>query len=191
MIRVYKDTKVYVQCPRNVQSGGAELLHQLVSYLRDNGIQAFIVYYVGENKDTVSAAYQKYNIAIADKIEDNAHNVSVLYETLFYQAAENTKIQKVLWWLSVDNYYRCGTDFLTILEIARWNKAVALDVFIRRLGNLVVRGRNLFKNKLTIKDFAKLDVLSAYQSEYAQHFLQANGFREDRKSTRLNSSPRL
>lgn len=178
MIRIYDDTKIYVQCPRNVQSGGAELLHQLVSYLRDNGKDAYIVYYIGENRDTVPEDYKKYNIAIADAIEDNSHNISVLYETLFYQAAENTKIQKILWWLSVDNYYRCGTEFLTVCEIAKWNKSLALDVFVRRLGNLFVRGRNQFKGKLSIADFSRLDVLSAYQSEYAQHFLQANGFRE-------------
>ena len=31
---------------------------------------------------------------------------------------------------------------------------------------------------LSLKDIAKLDVTSAYQSEYAQNFLQNNGFRE-------------
>lgn len=178
MIRLYDDSKIYVQCPRSVQSGGAELLHQLVSLLRDNGREAYIVYYEGKDKDTVPSEYKKYNIAIADTIEDCSHNISVLYESLFYQAAETTKTQKILWWLSVDNFYRCGTDYLKILEIARWSKTLAFEIFIRRLGNLVLRGRNLFKGKMDIKDFSKLDVLSAYQSEYAQHFLQTNGFRE-------------
>ena len=178
MIRIYDDTKIYVQCPRNVQSGGAELLHQLVSYLRDNGKEAYIVYYVGENRDTVPVEYQKYNIAIADKIEDSDHNISVLYETVFYQAAKDTKIQKILWWLSVDNYYRCGLNFLKVRDIAKWDKKIAIETFLRRIAYLILKGKNLFKDTISTKEFAGLDVLCAYQSEYAQHFLQANGFKE-------------
>lgn len=178
MIRIYNDTKIYVQCPRNIQSGGAELLHQLVSYLRDNNLEAYIVYYIGDNKDTVPEAYKKYNIAIADGIEDSDHNISVLYETLFYQALEPTKIQKILWWLSVDNYYRCGKNYLTIKEIAKWNLSEAISTLIKRVGNLILRKRNLFRNKLDIHSLANTNTISAYQSEYAQFFLQANGFKE-------------
>lgn len=178
MIRIYNDTKVYVQCPRNVQSGGAELLHQLVSFLRDNGTDAYIVYYNGTDCNTVPTEYQKYNISIADSIEDSEHNISVLFEPLFYQAAENTKIQKILWWLSVDNLFRCGFDFLNIREIAKWSKMLALKIFIERSLAIVLKGKNLFKNTLSLKRLSELNVLSAYQSEYAQHFLQANGFKE-------------
>lgn len=178
MIRIFNDTKIYVQCPRNVQSGGAELLHQLVNYLRNNGLNAYIVYYVGEDRDSIPKEYQKYNIAIADRIEDSPHNISVLYETLFYQAIENTKIQKILWWLSVDNYFRCGKNYLALKEIAKWNLSEAFSMLLRRTYNLILKRRNYFKNSITTKKLTRLNVVSAYQSEYAQFFLQANGFKE-------------
>ena len=42
MIKVSKETKVFVHCPAGVVTGGAELLHQLVHTLRKDNINAYI-----------------------------------------------------------------------------------------------------------------------------------------------------
>ncbi len=41
-----------------------------------------------------------------------------------------------------------------------------------------MKGKNYFHNNLTIKKITNLDVLNCYQSEYAQYFLNKNGFKE-------------
>lgn len=180
MIKIYKDTKFYVFCPGNVVSGGAELLHQLVSLLRDNGREAYIVYYSGFNGD-IPSDYKKYNIEyISDQSEivDNDHHIEVLFEPMFYRATYNTKTQKILWWLSVDNFFRCSDEYLSIFDIAKWSKKQAAFVLIRRWYSRLFKRDGRFKRIYSLKDIAKLDVVSAYQSEYAQNFLQKNGFRE-------------
>jgi len=41
-----KYNKIYVVAPFNYSTGGVELLHQLVDYLRNRGQDAYIVYEV-------------------------------------------------------------------------------------------------------------------------------------------------
>lgn len=181
MYKIFKNTKIYVYCPAGHASGGAELLHQLVSLLRDGGKNAFLIL-TGTKEHKVHPEYINYNIELAEAIEDNEHNIEVLYEPEFYRACLNTKTQKILWWLSVDNFFTSGTSFLS-----------PLDVFIFcgfKLGFRTLCGRivySIFRRKeyrkryhpmISLKAFSKLDIVSAYQSEYAQFFLQSNGFKE-------------
>ena len=177
MIRVYSDTKFYVYCIAGYASGGAELLHQLVSYLRDNGKQAFIIL-VGSKPHVLHPEYEKYNVELAEEIEDNNHNIEVLYEPHFYRATLNTKTQKVLWWLSVDNFYQCCDSFLAVKDIAKWSIKRAFRILLSRLYHKVIKHDGTYSTILSLNDIAKLDVVNAYQSEYAQNFLQNNGFTE-------------
>lgn len=177
MIRIYDDTKIYVQCPGDIVTGGAELLHQLVSYLRDNGKDAYIVYF-GKNRN-VPEAYKEYNIEVAAEIEDSPHNISVLYEILFYQALESTKIQKVLWWMSVDNFYLCGSYYLSFRDLFKWDVKKAFRTLFARIYHNYIKRDNLYlKHPISLKQLSKVDAVSAYQSEYAQNHLYNNGFKE-------------
>jgi len=179
MIKLFSDSKYYVFCPGNVVTGGAELLHQLVSFLRDNGKDAYIVYYVGFNGE-IPSDYKKYNIKYIsnlDDIIDSEHNIEILFEPMFYRATSDTKTQKLLWWLSVDNFFRCSSDYLSIYDIAKWSVRQALNVLIKRCLS-IFKMENSSNHKYSLKDISHLDVVSAYQSEYAQNFLLNNGFRE-------------
>ena len=40
MIKVYKETIIYIACPANVMTGGPELLHQLAHKLNKLGFNA-------------------------------------------------------------------------------------------------------------------------------------------------------
>ncbi len=177
MIRVYDNTKFYVYCPAGIVSGGAELLHQLVSLLRDNGKNAFIVYY-GNKKHVIPDDYKNYNVIMTDVVTDSEYNIEILFEPQFYRACLNTKSQKVLWWLSVDNFYRCSDNYLSVLDIARYNLKSGMIVFAKRVYHFLFSHKNYFRHALSLKDLSKVNVVSAYQSEYAQNFLQNNGFNE-------------
>lgn len=175
MIKVFSDSKVFVPCPGRIISGGAELLHQLVGYLRDNGIDAY-VYYYGDDVVDIPNDYQCYNIKCAKKIEYNSRNILVLFEPLFDKAAEDTDIQKILWWLSVDNFFIYSDKYLSIYDISKYSISHALYVFASRLKNRILNNKS--QRIISLKDLSKLDVVCAYQSEYAQNFLQNHGFRE-------------
>lgn len=178
MLKVLDNTNIYVHCPAGVVTGGAELLHQLVSVLNDNGKNAFIVYF-GDKPHKVPLDYSDYNINIATSIIDEPQNIEVIYEGRFDLIRENRKIQKILWWLSVDNFFYCSTSFLSINELFRFNKRLAVQSFIRRLGKTLLKGDCKYLiNPLSIKELRNEACLNCYQSEYAQNFLQRNKFKE-------------
>ena len=177
MIKVYKDSKIYVYCLAGHASGGAELLHQLVSFLRDNGKDAYIIL-TGTQEHKLHPEYARYNVVLADAIEDNEHNIEVLYEPEFYRAAMDTRTQKILWWLSVDNFYRCCNGFLALKDIAKWSRKQAFRTMLSRIYHKVLKHDGTYSKTLSLEDVARLGAVSAYQSEYAQNFLQNHGFKE-------------
>lgn len=178
MIKLTEKTKIYVHCPSGVVTGGAELLHQLVSILNDNGKNAFIVYYGGKPHE-VPSDYKDYNIKIAPAVEDDEHNVEVIYEGRFDFIRKNKYVQKILWWLSVDNFFYCSTTFLSFGDMISFSKRLALRSIARRLINSITKGRvdNLF-HPLTIRELRDENCINCYQSEYAQNFLCNHGFKE-------------
>ncbi len=164
--------KFFVYCPSGVVTGGAELLHQFVSVLNDFGYNAFIVYY-GESSRSIPSAYEKYNLHLSEEIEDAEDNVVVLYEGYFLPLSfiENAKI--VLWWLSVDNFYYCQSDSISLFDLYKFNK----KLFLKELVKFFLRRRNphIFSLKDLVND--KRIVFNAYQSEYAKSFLVQHNFK--------------
>ena len=175
MLKFYSDTKIYVPCPAGVVTGGAELLHQLVDYLRNNKREAYVVYF-GEGNHSLPDDYKCYNIQIAEQIEDSDHNIEVIYEGIINTAFERQKIQKVLWWLSVDNFYICCSSYLYPIDYMDYDYKKGFKMLIRKiLQSLCVR-KNIFKDTISINDLASLNAVNAYQSEYAQWWLTKNHF---------------
>ena len=81
-----KYNKIYVLAPYAHATGGVELAHQLVDYLRNQNQNAYIVYVKDrtiENSSAVTDAYKKYNISITGTIEDDERNILVLPEIYF------------------------------------------------------------------------------------------------------------
>ena len=70
-------SKVYVFSPWGKTTGGIELLHQLVDYLRNQHLEAYIYYY--ENPFArIPEVYNKYNIVTATQVDDAFGSVLVL-----------------------------------------------------------------------------------------------------------------
>ena len=76
-----KFAKIYVVTKYNYTTGGVELTHQLVDYLRRKGAEAYIVY-MKDNEvstdQTVTDAYKCYDIKTTNQIEDDINNLLVL-----------------------------------------------------------------------------------------------------------------
>ena len=168
-----KFNKVYVLAPYSFTTGGVELCHQLVDYLRDNRYDAYIVYVVNgntiSNKQDITLSYNKYNIRTTNYIEDNDSNMLICPEIYFDFMYRYTKIKLGFWWMSVDNHY----GYCNIMDALKFHKG-----FIR---NIKILKRyffnNLYRDKNSIKDILKNNdrILHLYQSHYAQFHLYKLG----------------
>jgi len=169
MLHVLPTSKIYVYCPAGVISGGPELLHQLVDKLNNNNKEAYIIYY-GPKEHKIPDAYAAYNIKLAEIIEDKLENIVVVAEGQFDLLYKGINIQKVLWWLSVDNFFIIFNRILSPKDIFKWNVAFGF----RNLGSRLIQllyGNNTFVHNISLKKISKMPISHAYQSEYAQNFL--------------------
>jgi len=108
MIELYRDSKVYIVAPAGVATGGPELLHQLCFHLRKNlGIESYMYYYPIYKLNPVHENYIKYKNPYVKKIVDDRRNIIITPEIFSSIMIMNKyrNIRKVIWWLSVDNFY--------------------------------------------------------------------------------------
>lgn len=177
MLRFYENTKIYVHCPSGMVTGGAELLHQLVSFLRENGRDAYIVYF-GDEDYVVPSDYAKYTIALSNSVENEKQNIEVFYEGIFDVVNRYEHTQKFLWWISVDNFFYCAQSYLEPFDLFKYDVNLGWHWFWKRIKYSIRRKENSFKDLLSIQQLVEMDVVCGYQAEYIQHFLIHQGFRE-------------
>lgn len=170
-----KYKKIYVMAPFGHCTGGVELAHQLVDYLRNKNEDAYIVYVekgekVISKNQTITENYSKYNLKSTDKIEDNPGNILVLPEIYFEFILSYKRIKIACWWMSVDFRYTRTTfsetfKFRKSLK-AKWGLVKAyLKGYCRE-----------FKNDDNLLKRESARIIHLYQSHYAQYFLYSKGF---------------
>lgn len=155
-MKVYPNTKIYVICPGNINSGGPELCHQLCSQLIQFGADASIMYTEGHvplnREDPVHDFYKKYHLPYTFEFEDEPQNILVIPETTFYQTK---KIRRVLWWMSVDNHFSSLSNCLkSFANSFVFDSAPIPNIFF-------------FSTQKDLTHFV--------QSEYARQFVKLNG----------------
>jgi hypothetical protein len=153
-LKINNNTNIYVACPGNVATGGPELLHQLVFELNKLEFNAYMFYYEKTEENPVHKEYEKYNNPYIEKIEDKIDNILIVPEVVTGMIYNYKNIQKVIWWLSVDNYYkRFSSNIL-------WKKIVKEMLY--KMGYFKVY--RFERNN---------DLMHFVQSEYArQHLIQ-------------------
>lgn len=159
-LNIKKDTKIYVACPANSATGGPELLHQLVYELTKLGFNAYMYYYGRkENEYPVHKAYMNYNNKFANNVEDIHNNILIVPEIKTDLIYKYKSIQKVIWWLSVDNYFGFSNSNNKIKKIIK-KILYHLHVYPRR----------------KIYRFSKKEkIIHFVQSEYARCMLKDKG----------------
>jgi hypothetical protein len=101
------NSKVFVVCPANTATGGPLLLHQLAYKLIQSGIKVYMYYFETENcnmNDPIHQFYKKFEIPYEKSIDDSKNNLIILPEILPEYIFKYKAINKVIWWLSVDNF---------------------------------------------------------------------------------------
>jgi hypothetical protein len=103
---------IYVAAPACIASGGPELLHQLCFKLNHFGFAAKMLYYANSEKylnvvNPVHSNYEEYHNPYTQVLveADNVNAVVVIPEGAIELVNHLKQCQKIIWWLSVDNYY--------------------------------------------------------------------------------------
>lgn len=110
MIEVKKNTIIYVACPAKVYTGGPELLHQLVFKMNQFGYNAMMFYYGEFEVSPVHEEYRMYNNDFVLEIEDKKENILITPEVNINLLSSYNNIKKIIWWLSVDNYFKASEN---------------------------------------------------------------------------------
>lgn len=101
-----KRKKIYIACPANFATGGPELLHQLCHKLNTFGYEAYMYYYnAKKNLNPIHERFIKYNTEFVKEIEDCADNILIVPEVVINLLKHYKNVRKIIWWLSVDNYF--------------------------------------------------------------------------------------
>ena len=166
-MKLYPDSKVCIVCPGNLYTGGTELCHQFASKLLSMGIQTYIYYqpminHKFDEKAPVHDALKKYHVPYAFELEDEPHNILIAPEAATNGLYSTKKSQRVIWWLSVDNY---------IWHVTKFNDALK-DCLKAPLAAPLP--------KLFHFGDADSDIEHWVQSEYARQFLKLNGVPDDK-----------
>lgn len=165
---------IYILAPYKTATGGVELAHQLVDYLRNNKFNAYIIYMSGLNistKQDITNEYLKYNIKTTNKIEDDSENILILPEIYFEYVLKYKNIQIGCWWMSVDNHYKQNICFK---DAFGFEKNIISK--LRILGSFVLGRGYQYKNSNKLLKKEENRITHYYQSHYAQYHLYKIGF---------------
>lgn len=171
-LNMCKYKNIYVIAPFNYATGGVELCHQLVDYLRNKGQKAYIVYEhkgVISEDQSITKAYNKYNIKSTSIIDDSPENILVLPEISCDFIFQFHYIQMACWWMSVNNHYFCS-DFWECLKFQNdWITRT------RMIKQFLFDGEYRYKNKISDLKAMGSKLIHLYQSHYAQYHLYKLG----------------
>lgn len=103
-----KYKNIYVICAAYYKTGGTEVLHQLVHHINILGGNAYIAYIrLYDTPSLCNPAFIDYvegHIIEVDDIEDASDNAIVIPEGYPEYNKKYSEADKLLWWLSVDNF---------------------------------------------------------------------------------------
>lgn len=163
MLLIKPQTKIYFFCAPNFATGGPEALHQLAHHLNKLGCNAYMYYEPDKKKvNPVHPFYEKYNVPFVRKIINENTNILILPETSLDPLFDKkfSEIKKVIWWLSVTNYYLQLNP-----KIRRTKRKITF--WLRKLYNPVT-----FPTLSTIKDLEIYNIAHSYFSKV--HLLENN-----------------
>ena len=168
---------IYVACPAGLRTGGPELLHQLVFTLNKLGKKADIVYYkTDEWNQTIVTEYQQYisNYLLEKDVVDCEENLIIVPETNVKFLSKFKKIQKAIWWLSVDNFFKV---YDLNKEAMKYYSEYRL-VFLKKRVKFFLKKTFNKKCIWGIDDVKKMNInFNLCQSYYALDFCQRHGLK--------------
>jgi len=174
-------SKIYIFCPADTVTGGTELLHQLADTLISINKEAYVIYTKNNNiiNQVIPEPFKKYNIKTTVKPDFKDENIFIVPETAIYLLNNIPKGKKMIWWLSVDNFFLCKscTAFSYFYFIYK-NKLSALFHLCKQyIGDIIKKREHLLFQNVRLNKLEKT-IIHLYQSEYARDFLKKRGFKK-------------
>ncbi|TFV94566.1 hypothetical protein E4S40_11150 [Algoriphagus kandeliae] len=167
--KLTQTSKIYLVCPANHATGGTEVIHQLANKLTSLGFSNTKIYYLNQtHTNPVHENFLKYNTHHTNYIVDRGENLLIVPEIYTDFLYRYHRIQKSIWWLSVDNYLikrKLNFSFFHLVKKSIRNRKVFLP-------------KKIFT--FQSKDSGK--ILHLYQSEYAKSFLVKNNISIQKKA---------
>jgi len=154
---ITENTVFYIAIPAELATGGPELLHQLALKLIERGKTVKIIYFPAV-RNPVHENYQEYNIPFVTEVDDSQRNVLIVPETQISLLNNYSYLKKIIWWLSVDNY------FISMMGM----KGIINRLLLRKFGCQ----KYLFFNKRSLQVDMHL-----VQSMYAKKMLESRQVR--------------
>jgi len=142
--------KVIVYCPGDLVTGGPEALHQLAAKGKALGYPVSIFYWPKAQTAGSKKAYGDYGVSVSSEVNDDPDTFVVVPESQTHLLRRFRNAKKVVWWLSIDNYYKSVNAF-------------SLRRFLTR------------KPMFSLEEMK--DIFHAVQSEYAREHLIEIGYK--------------
>ncbi len=180
-IRIYPKTKIFIVAPAGYSSGGPDSLHTLAYYMKTKfNIPTYMVYLPFDKKNPIHPKYKFYNIPYTNFIEDKRKNILILPEIcdLLFISKYFNKIRKIIWWLSVDNFYKS----IMWLYLTNGYVKSTINYYVKYLG---IKETSINNIKKLISPYLKLEnideissaLIHLVNSYYAKNFLINSGFK--------------
>lgn len=173
--------KFYVLCPANIETGGVELLHQLVYKLNEIKKDCAVICYenVEIDKSPIPQNYVKYTRGrFVTEIKESKDSILIIPEIWIHLIDKYKKIKIVVWWMSVDNFY----EWVSII-----NSKKPLNYKFFKAGKKYTLYKVLnFFNIKPAKEYMPFSkkflynrriILHTFQSEYSRLFLNKHALR--------------
>ena len=170
--------KIYVICPAYAQTGGPELLHQLVYTLKNLNQDAYIVYTgIADKTYKIINDYTCYirDYLLPNDIIDESNNIIIVPETNIYIAANYIKCKKAIWWLSVDNFFLTYYSILSSIKYKSINsKWIVFKDIVHNIKKIMLHQQKYLSPK---SSFCKNFDFHFCQSHYAYEFCKKNKYK--------------
>ena len=175
-----KSVNFIVHCPSNsLKNGGAETLHQFAYHLKKNNFKVFLNYFQDEKVD-LPDNLTEYNIPRTYFVDDPFH-INIIPEVKTARTKYILKGKIIVYWLSVDGYYRRSLDAPFWKNWNYYRKTLSDRVFLFKL-------RKYFHlaNSYYAKDFLKNKQINSFELKgYISNFFNGEFDIKNKKNTIL------
>ena len=175
-----KSVNFIVHCPSNsLKNGGAETLHQFAYHLKKNNFNVFLNYFPDEKVDLPDNLIE-YNIPRTYFVDDPYH-INIIPEVKTARTKYILKGKIIVYWLSVDGYYRRSLDAPFWKNWNYYRKTLSDRVFLFKL-----RKYSHLANSYYAKDFLKKKQINSFELKgYISNFFNGEFDIKNKKNTIL------
>jgi len=157
--------KIYIICSGIKPTGGIETLHQLCDKINESKHTQAYIHYINKQSKVIDI-YEKYNIRLANTIEDNNQNLLIVPEGVTYYLYRFKHINKAIFWLSLDYYFRSNIDY-------RVNNFLKSYKYLEPFKTFLYFYLSIIKDQKKIYNFSKKEgsIKHFYNCEYIREYL--------------------